>query len=275
MKYVSTAISDSLSVNGIFTVFKPDLSQPKIALGGESHDFPEIIYVENGRHTVIVDGVEYRLFGGQALMYAPGAHHIAKEPSTASAYIISFESDSPLITKLSNRIITLNSTQKNVFLSIIEDGKKCFESRSSLEQNIGGMILKQDANEFVLQRIKKQLEFFLIDIYNSENASQESSKTKKDLNEVTEFLSENIEKRLTLADVANGCSMSVSKLKMLFRKNHGTGVIDYFINLKINRAKHTACREAALRSLLAPNPPITYQRPRESRGVGEMVSSSF
>lgn len=51
--------------------------------------------------------------------------------------------------------------------------------------------------------------------------------------DVTEFLQAHLSEPLTLEHIAVGCSMSVSKLKLLFREYAGTGPIDYLINLRI------------------------------------------
>ena len=52
-----------------------------------------------------------------------------------------------------------------------------------------------------------------------------------------EFLAAHISENLTLAEIADGCSMSVSKLKMLFREKCSGGPINYFNSLKMEKAK--------------------------------------
>ena len=240
MEYVSTAMPDSLSVKGIFTVFHPVLSL-KGTGNGESHNFPEIIYVIRGEHTIIIDEAEYTLKGGQMIIYAPGAHHRSKAPSEAEASIISFEADSKTLPFLYNKIITLSPSQKKVFSGIIEDGVKSFKKRDPSSQ-VGGMILKEDAEEYTLQRMKKQLEFFLIDIHKNclSEALPKSSKSRHwdaEFESAVEFLKRNICSNLSLSEIAEGCSMSVSKLKLLFREKYGGGPINYFIELKIEKAK--------------------------------------
>lgn len=235
MRYVSTTICNSISVDGIFTVLKPNLAKPNPL--GEAHNFPEIIYIESGKHYVILDGVEYELYAGEMMMFGPNAHHVAKCATEAAASIISFESDSSIIAELSNKIIPLNESQKKIFSNIIDDGLKCFEPRATKNLDLGGMILKPGADEYTLQKIKKQLEFFLIDIYNSALSVKPTAKSEKDFVAVCAFLEKNIGAQLSLSEIAAKCSMSVSKLKLLFRKNCGMGVIDYFIKIKIKSAK--------------------------------------
>ncbi len=238
-EYISTALPESITVNGIVTVLQYTFDG--IATGrGESHDFPEIQYINKGRHKPVVDGVEYTLNAGQMIIYPPNAFHTSKEHFGAEASIISFRADSKALEPIFNKVITLTSSQKQTFLQTIEIALNCFARRTKAETENGkrGMVLKESANERTLQRLKKQLEFFLTDLC-SECVTESNAKSKwnKEFERAVSFLNENITQRLTLQEIADGCGMSVSKLKMLFREKSGGGPIDYFIGLKINKAK--------------------------------------
>ena len=245
MKYVSTSIPDSLSVKGIFTVLEPDLSNAYTKGPGEAHDFPEIIFIDNGCHTIIVDGVDYELKTGQALIYAPNSHHISKYASLSKASIISFEAESEILPTLYNRVLTLTENQIQMFSNIIEEAIKCFVTRGP-GADVGGMILKEGVSKYELQKIKKQLEFLLIDIHKNLTEVNEKKQTKsEEFEKAAEFLKSKIREPLTRDEIAAGCSMSVSKLKILFRENCGTGPINYFIDLKLKEAKRLI-RESSL-----------------------------
>lgn len=241
MEYVSTRISDPLIVGGIFTVLKPDLSASRSSSKGEAHDFPEIMHVTSGTHTVALNGKEYTVKAGQLVIYAPGTYHVSVAPSDATVSIISFETASDSLRPLYDRPITITDTQKAIFSEIIEIGIKCFRSREK-PSALGGMIPREDAKELTLQRLKKQLEFFLIDIINSFAENGEEARSRKERNRKAEysaainFLRSNLSRQLTLDEIARGCSMSVSKLKLLFRE-HSCSPINRFNELKIEEAK--------------------------------------
>lgn len=238
-EYISTQIPDSLSVTGIYTVLTADLSRKPSGLG-ESHNFPEIFYLSRGSHTLGIDGKEYLLKAGQMIIYAPGAVHKTITPSSSEASIISFDISGSNLDGLYNRIITLNGAQKQIFKSIFDVAVDCFEGRKP-GGTIGGMILKAGVGDHVLQKIKKQLEYFLVDIYNATlDGVQKSAKDLRwdsEFERAVEFLKSNVSKNLTLSEIAEGCSVSVSKLKMLFRERRGTGPINLFNELKIEKAK--------------------------------------
>lgn len=242
MKYNGTLITDALSVTEIYTVLRTDLS--KIRPGdGESHSFPEIIYISEGEHILLVDNTEHEIHSGQMMIYAPDSYH-DKTNSTfekTTAYILSFNAISQILPQLYNRVITLTQKQQQMLSDIIYVGCECFFNRPPEDPNLG-MILNNKTKSHTLWRLKKHLEFFLMDVYES-HFEFPSSKTKKSIYREADFaiaesfLREHINESLSVAQIASNCSMSISKLKMLFKEKTGGGPIDYLIHLRIEKSK--------------------------------------
>ncbi len=240
MIYKSIELPDNFSVEGIVMVLSHIFSVEPTKNSGESHDFPEILYINKGKHKPIIDGVAYTLSSGQMIIYAPSAFHSSREKTGAEGYILSFRISTEAILPLCNKVITLTPTQKQTFLQIFEDGRSCFRRLTDTEKQLGisGMALKETADAVTLQRIKKQLEFFLTDISTSlKSTERNQAKHDRDFELVIDFLNRNLCRSLTLSEIADGCEMSVSKLKLLFREKSGGGVIDFFTDMKIERAK--------------------------------------
>ena len=239
MGYVSVKIPDSFSVNGIYTLFKRDFSHTSGVGNPDVHDFPEIIYITAGKHCVIIDGCENWLSEGQIILYAPGAVHSGKAVGDYSLAIVSFDADTRALSPLYNHPITLNEKQRNLLDEIFDEGCKCFTIRTE-ENGVAGMVLTGDADERTLYGIKKRLELFLIDLLKTEGEGgnqKNPSASNRDFEEVVRFLRERVDKTLTVRDIADGCGMSISKIKYLFRDNYGAGVIDCFNAMKIAKAK--------------------------------------
>ena len=238
VEYPKTSFSEELTVNGIFTVFSVEFENRPYT-NGEAHNFPEIIYIKQGEHHLILNENEISLSAGQMMIYAPGSFHkISKKGSNAIASIISFDVSDKELPALYNEPITLNALQKNMLNEITEIGCKLFVRRK------GGMVLRDGASHSDLLRFKKQLEFFLADLIRTQNVQKEKSIDQKKLkgwqkefNMITEFLYQNISKNLTLDDIAKSGYMSVSKLKLVFREFANTGPLNYFNILKIEEAK--------------------------------------
>lgn len=238
--YNTTALLDSFSVEGIVTVYKHDFSTTPWSEGAESHDFPEILYITKGRHDLVLDEKDYTLSAGQLIIYAPGAFHTSRTVNHSEGMILSFRIAREVIPPLCNQMFTLNPLQKQIFLQIVEDGLSCLRSvhPGEIEQGLKGMALKETADPVTLQRMKKQLEFFLTDLSAALTTHDlKQAKRAREYEQVADFLIRHISENLTLTQIADGCGMSVSKLKLLFREHTGGGVIDYFNALKIDQAK--------------------------------------
>lgn len=238
-QYNTTVLPESFSIDGIVTASRLTFATRGRG-GGESHDFPEILYITKGCHSVLLDETEYTLSTGQLIIYAPGAFHTSRKKNYSEGLILSFRISPEAILPLCNKVITLTPLQKQSFFQIFEDSLSCLRGvhQSEIQQGWKGMALKDSADPVTLQRIKKHLEFFLTDLSASLRI-QDLSQAKRDgdFDRVVDFLNRHISESLTLAEIADGCGMSVSKLKLLCRENSGGGAIDYFIALKIDSAK--------------------------------------
>lgn len=239
--YVRTSLTDFLSVRSIVSVLHIELDNR--ICGGESHDFPELLYVEAGHHTLKVDGVKHAMEPGQLIFYAPHAFHEGDEVSSAKLGIISFEAELPQLFPFYNKVITLTGKQQQVLSQILSDGLNAFRIAPT-EMGLHGMIPREDIADYTLQQLKNQLELFLIDLYKTAEpqkpksvAANRENFSAEQFAAVLDYLKAHLGDNLTLAQIAEGCAMSIPKLKLLFREQQGCGPIAYFIEMKINAAK--------------------------------------
>ena len=243
MLYMGTEMADALSVTELYTVLRPDLIRFWPGCG-ESHPFPEIFYLSQGRHWLRIDGVEYALTGGQMVIYAPNSYHEAgdRRPENTEAGVLTFDASSEILSPLYNRVITLNGEQKRMLGEIIDEGVGCFHWCPRGErESVQDMVLNEGVEAHTLWRLRKKIEFFLMDVYHmmtsTKSVSNRDVRWDAELAMVTAFLRAHLSESLTLSEIATGCSMSVSKLKLLFRERTGSGPINYLITLRIDEAK--------------------------------------
>ncbi len=247
MKYNSTLISDPLSIEGIVTVLRHTFSVVREPYVGESHDFPELLYVVKGRQKQLVDGTEYTVEAGQMMIYAPRAYHIARQTSGAQAYILSFRVATDAILPLCHQVFSLSPYQRQMLQQICEEGLAYFTKCGPAEkkQGIKGMMVKKDVQVQDLQRMKKQLELFLLGLLvPPDTVGGKGAKWQRDFERAEQYMLGHIGEPLTLMQIADGCGISVSKLKLVFREKSGGGPIQYFINMKIERAKRLIAEDS-------------------------------
>jgi AraC-like DNA-binding protein len=237
MSYVSAEIPEKLSIKGIYTVFHRELTPAYHTGRVDVHNFPEIIYMRRGEHKLVIDGEIHNLRAGEMIIYAPMSAHSSADVPDCSVSIISFDVESEALEKLYNRAIALSDGEAKMLESVIDDGCRCFVPRAPMTE-LHGFVAKEDADEYLMQGMKRRLELFLLGLLsNSREVGGRVEKKASEYASVIRYLYSNIYKSLTVSEIADGCRMSVSKLKYLFRENYSGGVIDCFIEMKIEEAK--------------------------------------
>ena len=226
-------------MEGIVTVLRHTFGAED-GVCGESHDFPELLYIGKGRHVARVGGEEISLSAGQMLIYPPNVCHSAGSLTGAQGWIVSFKTDNEILLPVYGRVFTLSSAQRQTLMQIMEAGLVCFVPCGEDDRANGrqGMVLSPDAEAATLRLLKKQLEFFLADILKTATVKEGSGERKtRDFEAVCAYLEANISKTLSVSEIARGSGMSVSKLKPVVREKSGGGVTELFNGMKIEKAK--------------------------------------
>lgn len=240
-----------ISVSHVFSALSVDFSamhamfqSEKRKLRGDIHNFPELLYIRQGHHRVLLDGIPYDLSAGQLIIYAPNVYHVGDDISSAQGEIISFDTASPEMHLYYNRIITPGQNQKRMLLRIFSISQGLF---SNAEPNSGQrwMVPCDRAEVRDLQKLKNLLELFLLDLYQdlpqakaaSEPGINQRRYQKSEIHQLIRYMHTHIHTTLTLFQLAQNCSMSVDKVKRLFRRHCGCGPIAYFNSIKIDSAK--------------------------------------
>lgn len=235
-----------LSVTSLVTVYH-NVSMYNRKLKPEAHDFPELFYISecSGEHRLLLDGKEYAMTKGQLMIYPPNAVHQGVHKSNAVIDIISFETDSD-ISCLYGKIITLNARQAQTLAELMSAGIRIFQDMPCSGYD-KGMSLHQRANAYELQRFKNCLENFLIDLYLSQRdvetlaGSNSEISSEEQFDRIVGYMKRNIDKSLSLADIAGTFAFSITKVQKLFYKHAGCAPMQYFMDLKLSAAKKMMC----------------------------------
>lgn len=234
LEYNRTDVENIFAVDRIVTIYFIEIS----GNSGESHDFWEMLYLDKGNMTVMLDGHPYQINEGEAIFYAPNVYHSSVKSNDGSKVaIISFESHSNMMDIFTNQIVKLNAEAKNILSEIIKEGIKYFEDYD------GGQKLKKDAPEYLLQYLKNHIELLLINIAYQNKASMPQrpsnieNRYKELSNSIYCYLNEHLRERITIEKISKDFAISSSQIKKIFKENFGCGIIELFNNLKIEEAK--------------------------------------
>ncbi|EQB86299.1 AraC-like DNA-binding protein [Clostridium punense] len=248
-EYYKTPINLVINIDKIVTIHYFEFASDYI-FRGEKHDFWEFLYVDKGEVEVMADTKGYKLTQGDIIFHKPNEFHSewANGKVAPNLMIMSFECKDPAMDYFSNKIMQIEASEKNLIAEIVKESQKAYSNA------LGGhnKLLKHENPLFGSEQlIKIHLELLLIKLIrkgsfdHSSKRLNESTLAKMEkglVDDIIEYMHENIASDLTFEDICNHFSLGKTYLKTLFKTNTNLGAMTYFKNLKINEAK-TLIRE--------------------------------
>ena len=200
---------------------------------GESHDFWEMVYVENGHLTVAEDEDIYELREGQAIFHAPMEFHRfwARKNEKPVFKIISFSLDTDIEHCLDRGVFTFDAEKRIALSDLYDDITLVFNEGAILHG-------RNEAKEHAYlseSRVFKKLEAFLLTIMSDTSPDERiaSSASAERYRSIVEFMTGRVRENLSLDEIAQETHFSVSYVKKLFMMYAGCGAMHYFTRLKI------------------------------------------
>ncbi len=213
---------------------------------GEKHDFWEMAYIDSGDVGVVADGTGYTLRQGEAIFHKPNEYHnIWANGKYAHVLILSFSSKSRMMSFFKNKILTFDEEDTRLLRKIIDEAKLAFAEPLDIV-DLPGMTLRRDAPPGASQLTRLYMEALLIGLARKNSAvphAERLSTRAEDENEdkivrvIREYLESHLTETVTLDDICARLCFSKTYIKALFKRRTGTSIIQYFIMLKIAKAK--------------------------------------
>lgn len=239
MDYIKTVLDCPVVVDSIYTVHYFEYAKD-FAYSGEVHDFWELVYADKKNLFITAGAKEIELEAGQMYLHKPNEFHNIRcdGKRAANSVIISFDCSTPELMSVAGRVITLGENERRLIGSVVKEASASFTTPlGNPYTNV--MELSQAGGFGTQQMIRLSVEMLLIRLIR-ENINEGPVKIKKNnalLAQITDFLSENVEKKLTFEDILKHFNLSASVVKKIFREQMGCGIMDYFVRLKIDKAK--------------------------------------
>jgi len=244
-QFVKTGLRTVINISAIYTVHYFEYAK-NFKFFGEKHDFWEIVYVDKGEVFVISENIGYTLTQGMAIFHKPNEYHnIWTNDVFANVSIITFECNDEIMDLFKGLIVMLSAHERNIFANILKISKKTFlEPLNILSQ---ARLIKSTScfygNE---QFLKNYLEIMLLSIAEREERLDSTAwvsdeavvQHRKNITEVIiSVLKDNIYSSMTFSELAKKACFSKSYITKLFKADVGTGVMECYLNLKIEEAK--------------------------------------
>lgn len=199
----------------------------------EGYPFWEVLCVLEGEVGVSVRGAVYYLSRGLLTVHRPMEdHHFwpeGKKPTRLA--VIDFRA--ALFPALNKKVYLMSPDDFETLSELIARSCQIFELAP--DRTIVGT--RADF-PFAVARFVNRLEHFLLNVLGSENKFSPSlpSVSAKKYAMIVDVMKENLDKSLTISQLADLCSMSPSNLKKIFSGYSSAGVISYFNSLKVSKA---------------------------------------
>lgn len=246
MAYIPVTLDRELEITQLVTVHYFEYGST-YSFAGESHDFWEFLCVDKGEVSVAADAKTYQLSRGDILFHKPNEFHRleAGRRNTPNLVVISFICNSPAMSFFENKLLKVDSYEREQLAQIIIEAGNTFEGPLD-DPSQTHMQAKQDPPFAGRQLIALHLELFLLHLLRR-NLQQKKLPVAKEAvrrqnNEETygrikAYLEKHLSDHLTLEQIALDNLIGTSRLQQLIRERHGCGVIDYYSQLKIRQAK--------------------------------------
>ena len=124
MDYIFTRLKQELFVHSIISIHYYEYTS-EFRYPGEAHDFWELILCDSGELLINAGDKEMILSKGQAYLHPPMQYHNvhAEGGRSANSVILSFESDTPELWNVCDKIINTDSYITTALFSILREAK--------------------------------------------------------------------------------------------------------------------------------------------------------
>ncbi len=245
MDYIKTPIKIEISVNKIVTIHYFEYAKDYV-FHGEKHNFWEFVYVDKGEIEVMADKTGYILKQGEMIFHQPNEFHNvwANGKIAPNLVIVSFKCKSKAMDYFKGKIIKVNDTENELLADIINEAKNAYSS--PLDDTFLIKLEKRPNSLFGSEQlIRNDLERLFIFLFRKGISIVKSSKistvTKQRFDQsfverIEEFLHLHLNDNITFTDVCRFMNLSGTKVKVLFKLYKGSGVMEFYGDMKITEA---------------------------------------
>lgn len=227
-----------IQVTALYTTFCYYYA-PDFVFKGEFHKPWELVFVIVGEVVLETEDQTVVLKPGEAFLHKPEEFHQHRANNVVcNACFISFDADNPRLYELAGHVLHITQYMQTLIQRITDEGAMYLAGKNETPPRS-----ETEVYEFACgQALKNSLELLLIDLIRQKDVSAtetvEVSRNEKTLvQSIKMFLSQHLTQKLSLKEIADGLGYSVSHICYSFKKCMGMSIIQYFIALRISKAK--------------------------------------
>ncbi len=227
----ATPVRDVIKITDIFTLLQP-CRDADYSSSVESHDFWECLYVVRGSVRATGGEKTYILSPGDIIFHKPLEVHKVDVNGGRDATILvfTFNMHGSICSFFERKVFSLGLAQTEQIngISKIVDTYFIPELYENWPASLG---------DEKIQMLSEYIKLLLLSLYNEHTELSESNKKEARLfKEIVLYFKENIDKSISIKDIAEAFFTSETNVKKIFRDYCGIGAHSYFLKMKTSRA---------------------------------------
>ena len=230
-------IEPSLEIRKLYTIYYNEFPE-NYRLGGESHPFWELIYIDKGTAFCTAGDREYTMRSGSILLHTPNEYHDIRsaENDPPNVVVVTFDCDSDSMRALYGMQCVLPQELRYHVAEILKNARGTF-----IMPMKGALTLRPDPLFGGVQMIGSHLEQLLIELIRTDKNAPSRKAPDAIRDELTEqcvlYLERHIYGNVALDELCSAVGYGRTQLCTRFRKVTGYSVLDYYAELKLMEAK--------------------------------------
>lgn len=231
-------INHCININEIFSLFETHYDKGFV-FNGEAHNFWECLYVISGEVCVSGDERIYNLTKNDIIFHRPMELHKfhVECDEGVDILVFSFYADGEIIGFFEKKVFNLLDNQQKIIGLFLKYMREQYE-KTSLSDTSYRMYMKGfNTSKTYSHMITSYIEQLLLSLYDDNNNAEilHTPETIAFYNAV-KYMSRQLDKNMSVDEIALECNVSTSTLKRIFAKYAGMSVHKYFITLKMQTA---------------------------------------
>lgn len=249
-KYTHTDLTCVISLDNLFSVHYFEYAS-NFVFDGESHDFWEFVFVDKGEIEITAGERKCILRKGDIYFHKPNEFHGLRASGLTAPNLVvaSFGCQSPAMSFFEDRLLKISAAERDLLACVVKEAHDAYSS-PLYDPAIFKLEKRAECPFGAEQIIKLSLEHMLIRLIRANTqppqtkpqipkatSSIKEHSTSEVIRRIIEYLEAHVDTTLSLDDICRDNLIGRSYLQKLFRETYGSGVIEYFGELKIQAAK--------------------------------------
>lgn len=233
-------IRNSIIIDKFYSFFEVHYDEG-FHFSGETHNFWECVYVQQGAICVTADERIYTLKSGDIIFHKPMELHkfYVDAKSGATLLIFSFSLDGDLAHTLENKVFSLSEYQQQLVYSMLDYIREKLNHYPLPENTplVHRYLLPFQGIPTYSQLVTTYIYQLILSLIGDGNIADASSAPDAlTFRKAVGYMNNQIYGQPSVPEIAVFCNVSVATLKRIFDKYAGISIHKYFLILKINLA---------------------------------------